>query len=153
RAERLAPVAAAALNDLGRLHAGAGRTEEAQKSYAEAVKLAREANSPLVFAAAAGNVATAELLIEAEALLNKSTSSRESDFARIRLAEAWGERNLERRHALLLAAHDSAQRRKDLVALSWAAGHLGALYAGAGRDAEALALTRRAVFAAQEAHA
>src|SRR5260221_839566 len=153
RAERLAPIAAAALNDLGRLHALAGRAEEAQRAYAESLDLSRKANAPLVFAAAAGNIATPDVLVESESMLNKSISSRENDFAHIRLAEAWGDRNLERRHALLRAAFESAERRKDLVALSWAAGHLGALYASANRDAEAFSLTRRAVFAAQEAHA
>jgi CHAT domain-containing protein len=152
RADKLVPVAAGALNDLGRLRAVEDKPEEAQKAYAEALKLARDVQSPLVFAAAAGNIATPQVLQEAESLL-KNLSNRESDFARIRLAEAWGTRSTERSHALLRAAYDSAERRRDLLAVSWAAGHLGALYAGANRDAEAMALTRRAVFAAQEARA
>lgn len=153
RQERLAPIAAAALNDLGRLHGAAGRDADAQKSYAAALELAREADAPLVFAAAAGNAATPPLLVEAETRLAKTMSSREADFARIRLAEAWGKRNVERTHALLRAAFDAAEGRGDALALSWAAGHLGELYAAAGRDAEALGLMRRAVFAAQEARA
>ena len=153
RAERLTPVTAAVLNDLGRLHAAAGRPDEAQKAYAEALQLAREANAPLVFAAAAGNIASPSVLVESEKLLSGITANRDTDFARIRLAEAWGNRDQERSHALLRAAYDSAESRGDTLTLSWAAGHLGALYAGAGRDAEALALTRRAVFAAQQARA
>ena len=153
REERLAAVAAAALNDLGRLHGAAGRDADAQKAYAEALQLAREADAPLVFAAAAGNAGTPQLLEEAEARLAKAIPSREADFARIRLAQAWGSRRAARSHSLLRAAFDSAESRGDALALSWAAGHLGELYAGAGRDAEALGLMRRAVFAAQEARA
>lgn len=153
RAVRLAPVAAGALNDLGRLRALQDKPEEAQKSYAEALKLARDAGLPLVFAAAAGNIGSEPLLVESEKFLQQAKDERQKDFARIRLAEAWGSRSTERSHALLRAAYDSAERRRDLVAVSWAAGHLGALYAGANRDAEAMALTRRAVFAAQEARA
>ena len=152
RAERLTQVTAAVLNDLGRLHTAAGRPEEAQKAYAEALQISRTESLSLVFAAAASNVGAAPLLEEAESLL-QSASGRDSDFARIRLAEAWGKRNPERSHGLLHAAYDSAERRGEMLTLSWAAGHLGALYASAGRDAEALALTRRAVFAAQQARA
>ena len=152
REQRLTAVAAAALNDLGRVHASAGRAPEAQKAWGESAALAREAGASLVFAAAASNSALPALLTEAEALLARA-NSREADFARMRLAEAWGKGSLRQQHGLLRAAFDSAEARDDALAFSWAAGHLGELYAGAGRDAEALGLMRRAVFAAQAARA
>jgi len=171
RAERQPALVAAALNDLGQIHASSGRSAEALASYLESTRAAREARAPLVFAAGAANAAVAlsasdpaaaaALLEEAEAQLGTATDSREADFARIRGAQAWrglrlepsDARLLERPYALLGKALRSAEGRDDALALSYASGHLGELYAAAGREAEALDLTRRAVFAAQGARA
>ena len=171
REERLLAVVAAALNDLGHLHEAAGRAAEALAAHRESARVAREARLPLVFAAATTSAArlwpaeeraaAAALLEEAETQIAHAPDSREADFARIRIAQAWqalpagGEdpRPLQRAHALLEAALRAAEARGDALAVSYALGHLGELYAGAGRDSEALALSRRAVFAAQQARA
>lgn len=169
RAERQPALVAAALNDLGQIHASAGRGAEALAAYRESMRSAREARAPLAFAAAAVNAApllgaadpaaAAALLEEVEAQLGAAADFRDADFARIHSAQAWqglrlgpsDPRLLERPFALLDHALRSAEGRDDALALSYAAGHLGELYAAAGRDDEALALTRRAVFAAQQA--
>ena len=171
RAERQPALAAAALNDLGQIHAASGRSTEALASYLDSMRLAREAQAPLVFAAAALNAATllnatqpaaaAALLEEAGAQLDTAADSRDTDFARIQTAQAWRAvrleppdgRALERPYALLEQVLRSAEKRGDALVLSYAAGHLGELYADAGRGAEALELTRRAVFAAQQVRA
>jgi CHAT domain-containing protein len=145
--------AAAALNDLGRLHAAAGRPEQALAAWRDSANLARQANAPLTFASAAVNTSAPELLDEADRLLAVLPDSRESEFARIRLAVAIRPSRPQRAAELLRAAFESSSRRGDALVLSWAAGHLGELYALAARDAEALALTRQAVFAAQAARA
>jgi CHAT domain-containing protein len=164
-------VAAAALNDLGQIHGAAQRRAEALAAYRESMLLAREARAPLPFCAAAVNAAlllgatapgeASALLEEAEAQLGAAPDSRDADFARIRTAQAWRDlrlgppdpRALERPFALLDRALRSAGARGDALALSYAAGQLGELYAAAGREADALELTRRAVFAAQQARA
>lgn len=146
--------AAAALNDLGRLHALEGRREQALALFAESARLARESGAALVFAAAALNAAEPKLLEEAVGRLAAVPDSREADFARVRLAQAWRERGgLEQSYRLLERALRSSEARADWLALSYAAGHLGVLYSQEGRNEEALALTRRAVFAAQQAQA
>ncbi len=150
-------IAAAALNDLGRLHTAAGQPEQAQAAFRDSAGLARQANAPLTFAAAAVNAAAPGLLEEADRLLaalpDGVSSPREAAFARIRLALALRAQRPERAAALLRQVFESSAQRGDALVLSWAAGHLGEIYAGTGRDAEALALTRQAVFAAQAARA
>jgi CHAT domain-containing protein len=72
----------------------------------------------------------------------------------MRQALLWRDlKDVERSFALLERALRSAEARRDWAAASYAAGHLGELYAGEARPGEALALTRRAVFAAQQAQA
>lgn len=153
RERGLGAIAAAAQNDLGQLQLTAGKRPEALAAFNDSANLARQADAPLVFAAAAVNAGTPELLEEADRRLSALPDTREAAFARILLAQALRATRPERAAALLRGAFESSARRDDALALSWAAGHLGEVYAVAGRDAEALALTRQAVFAAQAARA
>lgn len=144
--------AANALNDLGRLHAAEGRTEEALAAFRNV------AGPPLLRAAALANAAelsgSRDLLAQADAALAEVENSRESDYARIRQGTLWAREGAgDRAQVQLARALASAERRRDSLALSWAAGHLGEVYAAAGRPDEALALTRRAVFEAQRVQA
>ncbi|HWA38314.1 MAG TPA: CHAT domain-containing protein, partial [Burkholderiales bacterium] len=147
--------AAAALNDLGRLHAAEGRKAEALAAFRQV------SGPPLLRAAAMANAAellpgdeARAMLERADAALAEAPDSREADYARIRHGVLWDAMNIEgKAYGQLSRALDSAQARKDALAESWAAGHLGALYLKAGRGAEAMELTRRAVFAGQRAQA
>lgn len=152
RAARRPAITAAALNDLGQIRLLQGRRDEARAAFRESAALAREAGDPLVLAAAAASAEDKSLMEEADAALAAAPDSAAADFARIREAQAWKD-SPQRSFALLDRALTSAQARGDRLVESYAAGHLGELYAAAGRDADALALTRRAVFAAQEARA
>jgi CHAT domain-containing protein len=90
-------------------------------------------------------------------VLAAAPDSAPADFARIRQALAWREsgspRAVQREFAMLEGALRSAEARGDRLVESYAAGHMAELYAAEGRDAEALSLARRAVFAAQQARA
>jgi CHAT domain-containing protein len=99
-----------------------------------------------------------ELLHEAQRRLATAPDSADKAYLLIAIG------NLHRRNADNDAARESAYRaldeavrmaaaRRDARAESFALGHLGELYAAGGRDAEALALTRRALFLAQLAGA
>jgi len=163
RAERALAVEAAVLNDLGHLHEAAGKRAEALAAHRDSARAAREARLPLVFAAAATSAgplwpaadraAADALLQEAEKLLAGAPDSREADFARIRISQVLQPTSLERAHALLREALRRSEARGDALAASYALGYLADLYAGAGRDAEALALSRRAAYYAQQASA
>lgn len=146
-------IAAAALNDLGQIRLLQGRRDEARSSFLESAALAREAGDTLILAAAAGNAGDEALMEEADRALAAAADGTTIDFARIREGLAWNSRSLEKSFAMLDRALRSAQARSDRLVESYAAGHLGELYARQDRPAEALALTRRAVFAAQEARA
>lgn len=152
RAARRPAIAAAALNDVGQIRLLQGRRDEAHAAFLESAALARDAGDALVLAAAASSAGDKSLMEEADAALAAAPDGPAVDFARIRVAEAWKD-SPQRSFALLDRALRSAQARGDRRVESYAAGHLGELYAAAGRDADALALTRRAVFAAQEARA
>ena len=158
RAERLDGVAAAALNDLGNLALGKGKDAEALARWGEAAELARRAPAPLVFAAAAANLAQrgqgTGLALEALDALAKVEPSPAAVYRHIELGQALrGARDLERAYRALARALELAERLGEPAALAWALGHLGALYEDERRDAEALELTRRAVFQAQLAGA
>jgi CHAT domain-containing protein len=161
---KLPAIACAALNDLGQLHLGQERRAEALAAFRESMGIARQSGAPLVFAAAATSAAPllppqerAPVLHEASNLVSAAPDSMEADFARIRLATAWKESShplaLQAGYQLLDSALGSAAARNDRLVESYAAGYLGELYATQGRAAEGLGLTRRAVFAAQQARA
>jgi len=147
-----AAAAGAALNDLGQLRRLEGRADDARAAFAEAAQLARAAGDALVLAAAAVNAGEPGLLEQAGAALMAARDGTDVDFARIRVALAQRDAP-QRAYVLLERALRSADARADRLVESYAAGHLGELYAAQKRDPEALALTRRAVFAAQEARA
>jgi CHAT domain-containing protein len=152
RAAQRPGIAAAALNDLGQIRLLRGRREDAHAAFMESAGLARESGDILVLAAAASSAGDKPLMEEADSALAAASDSAPVDFARIREAQAWKDAP-QRSFALLERALRSAEARGDPLVESYAAGHLGELYASADRDADALALTRRAVFAAQQARA
>lgn len=157
------------LNDLGQLELIEDRPERALADFEAARGAADRAGVPLPFARAALNAVRAasakgeagrqgELLREAQRRLATAPDSTEKAYLLIAIG------NLHRRYAEDTAARESAYRalaeaarmaaeHKDARAESFALGHLGELYAAGGRDAEALRLTRRALFLAQLAGA
>lgn len=164
RAQRLPAIAAATLNDLGQMHLAQGKRDDARSAFLESIALARESGATMVLVAAAASAAMlvfgdqrTNLLAEAHGVLAAAPDSMPVDFARIRQALAWREsgdaRALQGDYAMLESALRSARSRGDRLVESYAAGHLSELYAVQGRDAEALSLARRAVFAAQQARA
>ncbi len=166
---------AATLVNLGNLDASSGHDAEATAAYREAAALAQKAGDRALEARALLNAARSGLSagvasdaargeLERGAKLSQELSgSREQAqlllaAGRIyaRLAAAPGTaagRYLERAHVLLGRADAVAEAAGDARTRSYALGYLGALYEASGRTDEALALTRRALFLAQEANA
>lgn len=163
-----AALESAVLNDLGQLDMIEDRRLEALAAFEAARRAADAAAEPLLFVRAAVNT------VRASAFGTKEAAGTRLDEARGRLAQApdTPEKaylliaigNLYRRHAEEAGAREGAFRSlteaarvaaalKDNRAESFALGHLGELYAAAGRKAEAMRLTRRALFLAQLAQA
>lgn len=163
-----AALESAVLNDLGQLDLIEDRRLEALAAFEAARRAADAAAEPLLFVRAVVNT------VRASAFGTKEAAGARLDEARGRLAQApdTPEKaylliaigNLYRRHAEEAGAHEGAFRSlteaarvaaalKDNRAESFALGHLGELYAAAGRKAEAMRLTRRALFLAQLAQA
>lgn len=163
-----AALESAVLNDLGQLDMIEDRRLEALAAFEAARRAADAAAEPLLFVRAAVNT------VRASAFGTKEAAGARLDEARGRLAQApdTPEKaylliaigNLYRRHAEEAGAREGAFRSlteaarvaaalKDNRAESFALGHLGELYAAAGRKAEAMRLTRRALFLAQLAQA
>lgn len=163
-----AALESAVLNDLGQLDLIEDRRLEALAAFEAARRAADAAAEPLLFVRAAVNT------VRASAFGTKEAAGTRLDEARGRLAQApdTPEKaylliaigNLYRRHAEEAGAREGAFRSlteaarvaaalKDKRAESFALGHLGELYAAAGRKAEAMRLTRRALFLAQLAQA
>jgi len=163
-----AALESAVLNDLGQLDLIEDRRLEALAAFEAARRAADAAAEPLLFVRAVVNT------VRASAFGTKEAAGTRLDEARGRLAQApdTPEKaylliaigNLYRRHAEEAGAREGAFRSlteaarvaaalKDNRAESFALGHLGELYAAAGRKAEAMRLTRRALFLAQLAQA
>lgn len=163
-----AALESAVLNDLGQLDMIEDRRLEALAAFEAARRAADAAAEPLLFVRAVVNT------VRASAFGTKEAAGARLDEARGRLAQApdTPEKaylliaigNLYRRHAEEAGAREGAFRSlteaarvaaalKDNRAESFALGHLGELYAAAGRKAEAMRLTRRALFLAQLAQA
>jgi CHAT domain-containing protein len=165
---------AAILNDLGNLHAGRNKLEEAVAAYRESAGLARGAELRLLAARALGNAAHAlrqqGKLDEAQAALQaawmevrQAAASHETVLTWIQLglasrdlgaqaAEATGRLFRDAANALNEAG-TMAEQIGDARAASYAWGHLGALYEAGQRFEEALRLSRKAIFFAQRANA
>ena len=165
RAQRLPALESAVLNDLGQLELIEDRPAEALAAFEAARGAAELSGQPLLFSRATINAVraiafadrperAAAWLNEAQAHLRQSPDSPEKAHQLIALA------NLYRRHADAVGAREAAFRSleeaariaaglRDARVESFALGHLGELYAAAGRGAEALRLTRQALFLAQ----
>ena len=166
--------AAAVLNDLGNLHLGQAQYEQALAAYRESVALARAAGLRVLAARALANAAAAyrrqgkaaqsdASLQEALAELRQAQESHEAVMTWIQVGLALRElraqldaqfnRLTTQAAEALNTAAAIANRIGDVRGLSYAWGYLGALYEDERRYAEALQLTRRAIFSAQQVNA
>jgi CHAT domain-containing protein len=167
-------LAASVLNNLGNLLAAERRADEALAAYRRSAELAGRAGDRALRATALTNLAIAlreaGQVRESRATLDDAVDatrslprSHDTAYALITLGLGYAELRpaLPDAHAALILraaqlfddASAIAQATGDSRALSYAAGHLGALYEDEGRTAEALQLTRRAVLAAQQVQA
>ena len=166
-------IRAAILNDLGNARAASGALAGAITAFSESTGIARAGGQSLLAAKAATNAArtsfrtgdvaqAARWIDEAMRLLALvPADSAENAYVHIAASRVMLDLHgrlgdaalLLRAHAALTGAANAAERRADIRTLSYAYGYLGQLYEAERRDAEALALTRRAIFAAQQARA
>ena len=173
RKEGLETVRAAILNDLGNARAASGASPGAIAAFVESSTVAGASGASLLGAKAATNGARAHFgngdLAEAarwssEALRLLALAPADSaENALVHIAAArvmldlYGKLGdlawLTRAHAALTNAANTAERLADARTLSYAYGYLGQSYEAERRDADALVLTRRAIFAAQQARA
>jgi len=167
-------VAAAIRNNLGNLYSAQRNYAEARKSYRESALLAEKAGNLSLAASAGINAATAAmregsdaesgpLLAQAGGLLAKTGDSYVKTYGLIgagllysdlrgRLPDQ-AETLLQQAYTALKEALAVAQRLDDTRTVSYAYGYLGKLYEDERRYQEALELTERAVFAAQQVNA
>ncbi len=164
---------AAVLNDLGNLLATQGKVPEAIVAYRESGTVAESLGQSMLVARARINEAAAlrrsgamaparGRLDDALARLEAGTGSHEEAFALVGVGVGYRElrdalpearAELQRLAARALnAATAVADRLADRRTRSYARGYLGALYEDEGRLDEALQLTRRAIFDAQQAN-
>lgn len=164
-------LSAAILNSQGNLLAMQKKYAEAREAYTKSSMLAKAAGDGTLAASAAINAATAAVNqgshADAKAMLDQALvqmqplgPSHDKASGLINLALAYdnlrpslpneGEPLLLQSSKLLNEAGGIAEQIGDLRAASYAWGYLGHLYETERRYAEALALTRRANFAAQQ---
>lgn len=173
RKEGLESIRAAILNDLGNAKAATGALAGAISAFAESIEIARASGESLLAAKAATNGARASFrngdLEQAARWINEAlrllvlapADSAENAFVHIAASRLMLDLHgklgdsalLARAYTALTNAANMAERLADTRTLSYAYGYLGQLYDAERRDAEALALTRRAIFAAQQARA
>lgn len=167
-------LSAVILNNLGNLFATQQKPTEAIAAYRQCIVLAKRAGQPSLTARAMSNAAVAlrqngkpqeskQLLDTALSQLRQVKPSHEIAFALINIGVAY--RNLRpslpgssdllqlRASAAFNEAGSLAESLGDHRTASYAWGYLGTLYEDEGRYAEALQLTRKAIFAAQQANA
>lgn len=165
-------LAALTLNDMGNLLATQKKYKEAVGAYEESLSLAQAVGNKALVARALINAASALLQTgqaqEAKVALDRASTqvraledSHDKAFSLITIGLAYNNlraRLPDRKEALLTEAfrilNDAAQAAQAIEnprAGSYAWGHLGFLYETERRYEEALALTLRAVFAAQQA--
>ncbi len=173
RKENLADSTASILNDLGNLLTTQKHFDDAQATFEESSTLAAQAGNPYLRASGLCNEAAAALLagnagkaetVNAEAL--SATALLESTHAKALLLLTASQTDQQINSAgeqksagrLLLRAHRSAQEALEIAEslsdrpmASYALGRLGQLYQADQQLDSALALTRRASFAAQQA--
>jgi len=159
-------LAAAVLTNLGNLHASQEDYAAATPAYAESAALAEQAGAHALAARAHANAARAALLrgappaevrrslAQATALAADLPASHDLAYLLVSAGRSYARLDdFERAHALLRRAEQSAEAIGDARALGYALGQLGALYEQQGRLDEALVLSRRALFQAQQASA
>jgi CHAT domain-containing protein len=171
--EQNSKLSAAILNDLGNLSASEQAYGEAIKSYEQAAEMARAAQDSLLVAKALSNWASAAARI-GDAGADELNGRALKEIARLENSHAKGFLLLtagrtdrlvggaddDARKRIRLRAHQSfsealeiAEASKDSSNQTYALGYLGDLYEADGQEDAALALTRRAVFTAQQAQA
>jgi CHAT domain-containing protein len=174
RAERDVLLTATILNNLGIVLAARGETKEALAAFEEAISVAQKNGDAVLAAKGRKNMAEAALeakqFVEAEKLISQAVKAanalpdgHEKAFLLMGNAEllqqlfldAPEHKNALRAQAFRLQkdAAAVAEKTNDQRALSYALGYQGSLYEFEKRNADALTLTRRAVFAAQQARA
>ena len=172
RADKDTQVAASILNDLGNLSATQQKYAEASTAYEESVALARESSNSWLTAQALCNAAAAAARagehrkaddLNTQAL--RETDRLDGSHAKAFLLVTAGQTDRQIKFAdtepaqrLLLRAHQSLQQALEMAEKTddhsietYALGYLGQLYEQDGQPEAALALTRRAAFAAQQA--
>jgi CHAT domain-containing protein len=169
-----ASLAAATLNDLGNLRLSQEKYADALSAYREGISLAPGPSHGLLRARARTNAAAAlrhqgaaveakRSLDEAHDDLKAAGRTHEATFALVAVGlgyrdlrqgmPASRDQLLRQAGSVLNDAATAAAALGDRRTLSYALGHLGALYEEERRHAEALDLTRRAIVAAQQANA
>jgi len=172
KASRDAVLTGAILNDLGNLWTTQQKYPEALKAFEESVDLVRPTTNVLLTAEALCNAAAAATLgteytraqeLNTEAL--QETERLDSSHAKAFLLLTAGQTDRQVKLADTEAAHQLLQRAQqsfrqalelaetmhDQSIETYALGYLGQLYQADGQADAALALTRRAAFAAQQA--
>ena len=165
---------AASLNNLGNVRQAEFLYDDARAIYEESMKFALAGDNPGLAATAAINgarlsnlraewVRAVELLDTALSILSEQPDSREKGFGLVtagRLAYELSQNPLneeamsvERAYLTLSDAQAVSMRVGDFRIASFALGYLGELYENSGRGDEAMQLTNRAMFAAQQANA
>jgi CHAT domain-containing protein len=162
------------LNDLGNLRATEGKHADALTAYRESILLARSSGHRVLAARASSNAAAAlrqtgqpqaapALLDAAFDDLRQARRSHEMAFALVNVGLAYRDLRgslASSADSLLLRAGQALQEAAtaadsigDRRTASYAWGYLGSTYEDERRYAEALQLTRRAIFAAQQTNA
>lgn len=173
REERATGLQASILNSLGIIQDSQGKPEEAARSFEEGAKLAQasgqqdllgkilknQADSALAAKDLDGAERSATLATQAA---DKLPDGHEKAFQLMGVGQLLEQLFIDspdhqnslraRAFRLYQQAGKMAETAGDQRALSYALGYEGAQYEFEKRDADALALTRRAVFLAQEAH-
>jgi CHAT domain-containing protein len=160
------PLAAAVLTNLGNLDASQSSYAEAVREYGEAALLAEKSADRALAARAHANRAQAAqrggspagevraALARATELANDLPESSAKADVLINAGRTYARLgDLEPAHATLRRAQSVGEAIDDARAQSYALGYLGNLYYDQGRLDEALGLTRRALFLAQQANA
>jgi CHAT domain-containing protein len=162
-------LAASILNNLGNERAFAGDFAGAGKAYARSASLAKGADRPELEARARANGARAALELGDRATAREQAAAAAALARELPLSAAkanlllnvarttWragdGAAGRKQAHAYLSQALDVATEIDNPRLASYALGYLAELYEEEGRPEEALRLTRRAIFEAQEADA
>ncbi len=174
RAQENPDLTAGILNNMGNLLTAQKKHEEAVGAYTESAALAQKAGNRLLAARALSNAATALLQNErykdAHARLEQAleqtqglASSHDKAYGLINIGSIYEDLRphltnsndtlLLRANRLFTEAAAIAEAIGDPRAVSYAWGYLGRQYEGERRSQEALSLTRKAIFAAQQVNA